>query len=123
MPGPAATFGFIVATLFGAGFHLIFGGDARRLALFLLAGWLGFGLGHLLGILFEIEVFSVGSIRMLPAVTGAVAALVVARVLSSNRTRRRSMRIAREGGRTLDPPRVPVSGAARRGAPTRKRAE
>jgi hypothetical protein len=42
MTVPTAVFGFIVATLFGAGFHLAFGGDMRRLALLLLAGWLGF---------------------------------------------------------------------------------
>jgi uncharacterized membrane protein YeaQ/YmgE (transglycosylase-associated protein family) len=92
MPGPSITFGFIIATLLGACFHLIFGGDARRLALFLLAGWIGFGLGHFLGILFEIDLFNVGSLRMLSAVVGALTALTVARLMSSNRTRRRSSR-------------------------------
>jgi uncharacterized membrane protein YeaQ/YmgE (transglycosylase-associated protein family) len=92
MPSPSVTFGFIVATLLGACFHLLFGGDARRLALFLLAGWIGFGIGHFLGILFEIDLFNVGSLRMVSAVFGAVTALTVARMMTSNRTRRRSSR-------------------------------
>jgi hypothetical protein len=92
MAGPGLTFGFILATLLGAIFHLIFGGDARRLALFLLAGWLGFGLGQVLGLLFEINIFTVGSLRMLSAVTGTLVALTVARFMSSNRIRRRSTR-------------------------------
>ena len=48
LPGPTATFGFILATLYGAGFHFVVGGDVRRLALFLLSAWVGFGLGQLL---------------------------------------------------------------------------
>lgn len=92
MPGPSTTFGFIIATLLGASFHLIFGGDARRLALFLLSGWLGFGLGHMLGVLFEIDFFNVGSLRMMSAVLGALTTLMVARMMTSNRTRRRSSR-------------------------------
>src|SRR5262249_27041139 len=42
MPSPSVTFGFILATLYGALFHLVLGGNARQLALYLLAGWLGF---------------------------------------------------------------------------------
>ncbi|NOG49440.1 MAG: hypothetical protein HND48_08340 [Chloroflexi bacterium] len=37
MPGPGLVFAFALATLYGALFHFIFGGDARRLAVFLLA--------------------------------------------------------------------------------------
>ena len=33
MPGPSIVFSFILATLYGAAFHLVSGGDARRLAL------------------------------------------------------------------------------------------
>lgn len=89
---PGLTFGFILATLCGAAFHLIFGGHARRLALFLLAGWIGFALGQVLGILFEIDILSVGSLRMLSAITGTLVALTVARLMSSDRTRRRRAR-------------------------------
>ena len=81
MPSPSVTFGFILATLYGATFHLIVGGDARKLALYLLAGWLGFALGHIAGVVFGVDVLSIGPLRTLSATLGAWLALFVARLL------------------------------------------
>lgn len=92
MPSPSITFGFILATLIGAGFHLIFGGDARRLALFLLAGWFGFGVGQVVGMLFELDMFNVGTIRMLPAAVGAVGVLSITRLMTTDRRASRPKR-------------------------------
>ncbi|MFW5771809.1 MAG: hypothetical protein ACOCZH_00695 [Phototrophicaceae bacterium] len=92
MPGPTLTFGFVFATLLGALFHLMLGGDVRRLALFLLAGWVGFALGHLAGVAFGVSLFSVGALRMLPATIGALALLVLAHALTSRTAKRRSTR-------------------------------
>ncbi len=92
MPGPTTTFGFILATLFGAVFHLIMGGDARRLALFLLAGWVGFGLGHVLGAVFGINILNIGTLHIFTAAIGALIALFVAHFLTSNRTRNQPTR-------------------------------
>lgn len=92
MLSPGFVFSFILATLAGAVFHLIFGGDARRLALFLLAGWIGFGLGHLFGVLFEIDLYNIGSLRVITATVGAVIALFAAHMLTSGRSRRRISR-------------------------------
>jgi uncharacterized membrane protein YjjP (DUF1212 family) len=89
VPGPSLIFSFLLATLIGAGFHLIFGGDARRLAFFLIAGWVGFALGHLFGVLFELDFFNVGALRALPAALGALMTLGVAHVLTSGQSRRR----------------------------------
>jgi len=75
-------FSFILATLYGAVFHLVSGGDARRLALFLLAGWLGFALGHALGDLLDLTLLDIGPLHMLPATVGAWLALAVARLLT-----------------------------------------
>ncbi len=88
MPGPSIIFSFILATLYGAAFHLVSGGDARRLALFLLAAWLGFGLGHALGELFDLTLLDIGSLHMLSATVGAWLALVVARLLTRSPGRR-----------------------------------
>jgi hypothetical protein len=82
MPGPSVIFSFILATLYGAAFHLVSGGDARRLALFLLAAWLGFALGHAFGDMFGVTLMDIGPLHMLPATMGAWLALVVARVLT-----------------------------------------
>jgi hypothetical protein len=92
LPGPNITLAFILATLFGAAFHLIMGGDARRLALFLLSGWVGFSLGHLLGVAFEINILNIGTLRIVSASLGALVALVAAHILTSNRTSKRTAR-------------------------------
>ena len=91
MFGPTTVFGFIIATLFGAGFHLLVGGDARRLALFLLAGWGGFGLGQLISMMFSINIFNVGTLHIMSATLGAVIALVSAHLLTSDKNRNRSI--------------------------------
>lgn len=91
MLGPTTVFGFILATLFGAGFHILVGGDARRLALFLLAGWIGFGIGHVLGVIFSINVLNIGTLHTVTAVLGAVMALLAAQVLTNNRNKKRSL--------------------------------
>lgn len=92
LPGPTATFGFILATLFGAVFHLIMGGDARRLALFLLAGWIGFGLGQLVGAVLSINILNIGTLRIFSAAVGALVALILTQFLTSDRLRKRSPR-------------------------------
>jgi hypothetical protein len=82
MPSPTFVFSAIVATLYGAAFHLVSGGDARRLALFLLASWLGFALGHSVGEVLGVTLLDIGPLHMLSATAGAWLALVVARVLT-----------------------------------------
>jgi hypothetical protein len=82
MPGPSIVFGFVLATLYGSAFHFVTGGDARRLALFLLASWMGFALGHITGDLLNVALLDIGSLNMLNATVGAVVALVAARFLT-----------------------------------------
>lgn len=82
MPGPTATFGFILATLYGAGFHFVTGGDVRRLALFLLSAWIGFALGHWLGVVLRIDILNIGTLRLVTATIGALVALIVAHFLT-----------------------------------------
>jgi hypothetical protein len=82
MPGPTIVFSFILATLYGAAFHLVSGGDARRLALFLLAAWLGFALGQGFGEMVNVSLMDIGALHMLPATVGGWLALVVARLLT-----------------------------------------
>lgn len=91
MPGPNFTFAFIIATMFGAAFHLIVGGDARRLTMYLLAAWTGFGTGQVVGNTMT-GTLNIGELHVFPAAGGAILALMVAYVLSSGRSRRRSSR-------------------------------
>ena len=42
MPNPILIFAFVIATMYGLGFHVIMGGNARRMVLFIVTSWLGF---------------------------------------------------------------------------------
>jgi uncharacterized membrane protein YeaQ/YmgE (transglycosylase-associated protein family) len=77
--------GFILATLYGAAFHLIVGGNTRRMALYILAGWLGFALGQAFGSLLGVRVLSIGPINTFSATLGSWLALVVTRILTDER--------------------------------------
>lgn len=83
MPNPVLIFAFIIATMYGLGFHLLMGGNARRLALFVVMGWLGFWLGQYIGAAFEINLFKIGLVRLLPATLTALVLLVFAHLLTS----------------------------------------
>jgi len=86
MTTPTLLLAFALATLYGAGFHLWQGGGARRLALYLLSGWLGFTLGHLLGTLLGMHFLAIGTLNWFTATLGSVVALFAARWLATNET-------------------------------------
>jgi hypothetical protein len=71
-----------LSTIYGAGFHVWQGGGARRLALYLLAGWLGFALGYVLGNLLGIRIMMVGQLDFFTATLGSALALFLARWLA-----------------------------------------
>lgn len=92
MPEPLFVFAFILSTLLGAGFHFIFGGDVRRLAVFLLTGWFSFAFGHFAGAVLGLELISVGTLRTGSALLTAIVALTVMGILTGAQARRRSPR-------------------------------
>ena len=49
MTTPSLVFALLIASLYGALYHLIRGGGLGRLLLFLIFGWTGFVVGHLVG--------------------------------------------------------------------------
>jgi hypothetical protein len=67
--------GFLLATAYGAGFHFFVGGPARHIVLYVLASWLGFALGHLLGDWLGITTLKLGAIHLLSASLGSWIAL------------------------------------------------
>ena len=72
----ALVLGFLLSTAYGAGFHFLIGGAARRIILYLLAAWIGFAIGHLLGDLLNIQLFKLGALYLLTASLGAWIALI-----------------------------------------------
>ncbi len=72
----ALVLGFLLSTAYGAGFHFLIGGPARRIILYLVAAWMGFALGHFLGDLLNIELFKLGALHLFSASLGAWIALI-----------------------------------------------
>ena len=83
MPSPVFAFAFIVATMLGLGFHVIVGGSARRMVLFVLTSWTGFLLGQYIGDIFAIDALKLGLVRLLPASSCALVLLLFARRLTT----------------------------------------
>jgi hypothetical protein len=81
---PTLLLAFALATIYGAGFHLWQGGGARRLLLYLLAGWMGFALGHLVGEWVGMRLLMIGGLNALTATLGSAIALFAARFLALN---------------------------------------
>ncbi|MCA9938555.1 MAG: hypothetical protein KC418_07935 [Anaerolineales bacterium] len=76
--------GFLLASIYGASFHLILGGPARRIVLYVLAAWLGFALGHLAGDLLHIDLLKLGALHLFSASLGSWIALVASLWLSKH---------------------------------------
>lgn len=89
MSAPTFIFAFVLSTLIGAVAHLIFGGDAKRLAAFLLLSWLGFAAGQFIGAAFQITIFAYGTLNLFAAITGSIVALVLSIALTARRPRKR----------------------------------
>lgn len=79
---PTFTFGIAVATLFGTLAHLILNGQGRHLLAYILAAWVGFGIGQAIGQVMNIRVLGIGDLNMLTAGIGALIAIITTMILS-----------------------------------------
>ena len=75
--------GFLLATAYGAGFHLLLGGSLGKIILYLLAAWIGFALGHFVGDFLDMELLKLGAVHLFTASIGAWIALIASRFLST----------------------------------------
>ncbi len=73
---------FLVATAYGAGFHVIMGGPPRKVGLYIMSGWIGFALGHVVGDMIDLELLRIGVVHLFAASIGSWIALVASWVLS-----------------------------------------
>jgi hypothetical protein len=71
----AIILGALLATVYGAGFHLIMGGSLRHLLYYLPLSWLGFIVGHFLGDMLQINFLKLGALYLASASAGAWLAL------------------------------------------------
>jgi hypothetical protein len=77
---PALLFGFIIASLYGALFHLVRGGGPARLFLFMVLSWLGFALGHIIGNWGGWILFPMGPLNLGAATIGSILLLAISLV-------------------------------------------
>ncbi len=82
---PGFLFALLLATAYGAGFHLLFGGRLIKLLLYLLAAWMGFAIGQWAGATLGISLLDVGPVRTFAASLGAWLALVFSHWLGKDR--------------------------------------
>ena len=68
-------FGFILATLLGALFHLWRNGGVVRLLLYLVFSWIGFFVGHTVANYFGFTFWSIGPVNILGGIVGSIAFL------------------------------------------------
>lgn len=75
--------GFLLSTIYGAGFHFIVGGRPRKIILYLGASWFGFAIGHFVGDLIGFELLKLGVIHLFAASIGSWLTLVLVWYFSS----------------------------------------
>jgi len=78
--------GFLLATIYGAAFHVFVGGPPRRIILYILASWVGFTIGHLVGDLLGVDLLMLGVVQLFTASLGSWTALVLSWVLERSRS-------------------------------------
>ena len=74
---PSLIFGGLIATLYGAIFHLIRGGNLGRLLVLVLSSWAGFWIGHLLAGQFNLQLFNIGPLNLGLATVTSVIFMII----------------------------------------------
>ncbi len=80
---PSLLFALLIASLYGALYHLIRGGGLGRLLLFLIFGWAGFALGHLFGVWRGWVLMPLGELNLGLSTLGSVFLLALGDWVSS----------------------------------------
>jgi hypothetical protein len=75
---PGLAISALLATAYGAAFHLWRGGGFRNLARYLLAAWTGFALGQLVGWLGGWEFLMLGQVHVVEGTLGSAVLMVLA---------------------------------------------
>ncbi len=81
MMTPNFLFAIALATLFGALFHLVRGGGATRLLLYLACSWAGFAVGQAVAPYIGLDLLMVGPLHVFESATCALLLMLGASVL------------------------------------------
>jgi len=83
---PSLIFAFLIASLYGALYHLIRDGGLGRLFQFLLLSWVGFALGHLIGIWQGWQLFPLGQLNFGMSTLGSLILMIARDLFSRGKT-------------------------------------
>lgn len=79
---PTLILGAVLATLYGALFHLWRGGKAGKLLLYLVLSWIGFWGGHLLASYLGLNILKIGGLQLAAGTIGSAVFLLLGAWLS-----------------------------------------
>jgi uncharacterized membrane protein YjjP (DUF1212 family) len=85
---PTFIFGSFFALLIGSLFHLVFGGDFKRLLLYLFISWLGFWVGDFISKQIGLRFITVGLLNLGFSIIGSLAFLFIAFWLGMDNSRK-----------------------------------
>lgn len=74
---PAILFGGLIATLLGAGFHLIRGGGLGQLFIYILLSWIGFWGGQFLAEQLNFSIINLGSLNLGFAIIASILLMII----------------------------------------------
>ena len=74
---PSLIFALLIASLYGALYHLIRGGGPGRIFLYLLFSWVGFAIGHLVGVSQEWVLIPLGQLNVGLSTVGSLIFLLL----------------------------------------------
>ena len=74
---PPLVLSLIIASAYAAIFNLWQGGSAKDLVIYLVACWLGFGIGELAGDLLDVDILMIGQIHVLEGTVGSLVLLLL----------------------------------------------
>jgi uncharacterized membrane protein YeaQ/YmgE (transglycosylase-associated protein family) len=78
---PSLALSFVVATIVGLVWYMLFGRGWLQLLVFWLVGLAGFFLGQFIGMLFSFSLFPIGAVNLIEGCIVAVIALAILRVV------------------------------------------
>jgi hypothetical protein len=75
---PSLVLSALLSTAFGLIFHIIRGGNLIRLLVLLIAAWIGFAIGQLIGSLTDWPLLRIGEVYVLHGLIGSIIAMILA---------------------------------------------
>lgn len=75
---PALVLSALISTAAGLIYHLVRGGGVQRILLFVIAAWIGFAVGQLIGSLLHSQLLVIGEVHVLEGLIGSLIALILA---------------------------------------------